>query len=262
MFGKNRLNHPLSDTGPLIYADTQSGEAPKKTGTGRWLHMRSVAILAVTVLAAMMLVLFVGLGIRSREDSYQLARQLAEQKDYAAAMEEYTSLGDYRDSKSQLANLEANQAAYAAAADLLEQQRYDEAIAAFRALGDYADSAEQAAYHVTYQKALDLLTEIDTGKTHLLTRILTDEVRLTDEKSYPTIVGYEAAAALLESLGDYRSAPALVDRCYYSAGLVKLGWEDWEGALAYMEKMTQETAAEFYQDYEQHYNEKAGEDLP
>ena len=251
MFGKKRKN---ADS--LIYADTQSGEVKKKAPAGKRRFLGSVLVLAAAAVLAM-----VGttlwLGYQSRQDRYEVAHTLLADRKYTLAMTEFQALGNYRDSQAQADRLAQQQQAYDAAADLVDQQRYSEAIAAFHALGDYADSARQAACGVTYRKALDLINEIDVGKTQLLTAILADQVRLTDENSYPTTLGYEVAAALLESLGDYESAPALMDRCYYSAGLVKLGWEDWEGALACMDRMSPETAAEFYQDYQQRYNEKA-----
>ena len=249
------------DPHELIYADTGADQAAKPRRQGR-LRVGALVTALALVLGAVLGTVTLGIALRNREARYAAARALVQDKSYPEALAVFRDLGDYRDSRLQAQQLLDQQAAYENAAALLDQQRYEEALAIFRSLGNYSDSAQMAACQVTYRKALDLLTEIDTGKTQLLTRILSDRVKLTDERSYPTIVGYETAAALLESLGDYRSAPALLDRCYYSAGLVKLGWEDWDGALAYMEKMTQETAAEFYQEYQQHYSEKAEQEGP
>lgn len=254
MFEKMK-KHPGADDGDLIYADAQSGEPgrKKRPELKRQLLIHLLALGAAVI--AVMVSTMLWLRMEQRRDSYELAQSLLAAKKYPAAMAEFRELGNYRDSRAMAAWLTEQAASYAAAEELEAQQRYSEAIAAFRALGDYSDSAQRAACGVTYRMALDLMTEIDVGKTQLLTRILAEQVRLTDENSYPTTVGYEVAAALLESLGDYESAPALIDRCYYSAGLVKLGWEDWDGALAYMEKMSEETAAEFYEDYLQRYRE-------
>lgn len=259
MFGKKRNHIPGSDAGNLIYADAQSGEAAGPSGKRR----RGLVSAAVTLLAAALVVMALTAmqyRFREKEERYELAQDLLRDRKYAAAMAEFAALGNFRDSQLQTDQLARWQIDYNTAVELVEQQRYDEAVAAFRALGDYADSPEWAAYRVTYRKALDLMAEIDVGRTQLLTRILSDQVRLTDENSYPTTVGYEAAAALLESLGNYESAPALMDRCYYSAGLVKLGWKDWDGALAYMEKMKPDTAAEFLEEFRQHYSEYAEEE--
>lgn len=260
MFRKYPANRQGANSGDLIYADTNSAEAASGSG-GKGKRRLAAAVIALSVaVTAALGVMTIGIVLHRREERYAAAAALVQEKAYDEALRAFLELKDYRDSRNQVQRLQEQQAAYDAALELLHQQRYEEAQAAFRALGDYADSAVMAAYHVTYQKALALQTEIDIGKTQLLTRILTDQVKLTDERSYPTIVGYETAAALLESLGDYRSAPALVDRCYYSAGLVRLGWEDWEGALAYMDKMSEETAAQFYEEYQQYYQEKVGEE--
>lgn len=255
MFGKRRKNPRRSNSGSLIYADTQSGDPSPKPARSRKRQL-AAALLAIGAAAIIaMAATTLWYAYQDRQDHYGQALSLLADKQYQDAAQKLEKLGNFRDSQTILAQLAQQQEAYAVASDLVAQQRYSEAITAFRALGDYADSAEWAAYRVTYQKALDLIWETDLGQSQLLTRTLPKQVRLTDENSYPTIVGYESAAALLESLGDYRSAPALVDRCYYSAGLVKLGWEDWEGALAYMEKMTPDTAAGFYEEYQQRYNE-------
>lgn len=249
MFRKNRQKNE-----ELIYTDTASGQAPKPSGKGK-VRIGALILALAVILAAAGSAVALGIALRGREERYAAAKALAAEKSYTEALAVFDDLGDYRDSRLQAQQLRQQQTDYDNAMNLLAQQRYDEALTMFRALGDYADSAEMAAYQVPYYKALNLLTEIDTGKTQLLTRILSDQVKLTDERSYPIIVGYETAAALLESLGDYRSAPALVDRCYYSAGLVKLSWEDWDGALAYMGKMKEETAAQFYEEYQRHYSE-------
>ena len=246
MFRKMQKN-----TDDLVYTDEQAPKTREKRSPRIGALIAALAVMAAAVLGVTTL----GIALRNREERYAEAQSLAAEKSYEEALAVLDDLGDYRDSRAQAQQLRDQQAVYNNALELLHQQRYEEAQALFRSLGDYADSAEMAACRVTYQKALDLMTEIDTGKTQLLTRILTEQVKLTDERSYPTIVGYETAAALLESLGDYRSAPALADRCYYSAGLVRLGWEDWEGAYAYLDKMTPETAAEFLEEYQRHYNE-------
>ena len=253
MFFFKSKNSPGSESGPLIYADPQRKEPKQGRDPGgrrrRWMGLLSLGAVLILLGAAMTL----GLWMAERQARYDQARTLLAQKEYDSAREVLEQLGSFRDSRALAARLEQQAADYDAALALLDQQRYEEAQAAFRALGDYADSAEQAACGVTYRKALDLIMEIDVGQTGLLTRILTEQVRLTDENSYPTTLGYEVAAALLESLGDYKSAPALRDRCYYSAGLVKLGWKDWEGALACMDKMTPATAEEFCQEYQQRF---------
>ena len=110
-------------------------------------------------------------------------------------------------------------------------------------LGDYADSPRWAAFGVTYRRALDLMDQTAAGNSQLLRRVLPDEVRLTDEGSQTAILGWEAAAAILESLGDYEDAPAKIDECYHNAAALKLAEGNMEGAAAYAEKMSEKEAA-------------------
>lgn len=260
MFTKNRQNPPGSAAGDLIYADSQTVQPKKKPDPTRWRRL-AVAVIALTaVLTALTVAMTLGISVRHREERYVQAQALLEARDYAAAMAEFEALGDYRDSQTQFAALSQQQQAYAAASELLAQQRYDEAIAAFRALGDYADSAQRAAYDVTYKKALDLLEQTDAGQTQLLMKVLGSQARLTDDNGYPAIVGYEAAAALFESLEDYADAPDMAERCYLSAARVKLQWDDPTGALAYMEKLSEDCAAVLDAEYRTYLaNQKEGQ---
>ena len=255
MFEKNRQNPPGSAAGDLIYADAQPRKRTRKPDPARRRRLFAAVIALVAVLAIGSIALALRIGIQQQEKRYVQAAALLDSREYDAARAAFEALGDYRDSRSVAAELKAQQKSYDAAAALVAQQRYDEAVTAYRALGDYADSITLAAYGVTYQKALDLLNQTDAGETLLLTRMLGSQPRLTDEKGYPAIVGYEAAAALFESLEGYADTPILIDRCYYSAGLVKLEWQDWEGALVYTGRMSAAAAANFYQEYEQRYME-------
>lgn len=256
---KNRQNHTPSD---LIYADAQPGKRSGKSDPARRRRLVAAVLTLVAVLALGSIALALRIGIQQQEKRYVQAAALLDSREYDAAQKAYEALGDYRDSRSRAAGLAAQRAAYDAAGELLAQQRYDEAVAAYRALEDYADSALQAACGVTYQKALDLLNQTDAGQTQLLTRILGSQPRLTDEKGYPAIVGYEAAAALFESLDGYADTAVLIDRCYYSAGLVKLEWRDWEGALAYTGRMSAAASTAFYREYEQRYTENTSQEGP
>lgn len=260
MFEKNRQNTAEPASGGLIYADAAPGKRPKKPDPARRRRLIAAVIALVAVLAICAIALALRIGIQQQEKRYVQAAALLDSREYDAAQAAFEALGDYRDSRSLAAELKAQRESYDAAAALVAQQRYDEAVTAYRALGDYADSATLAAYGVTYQKALDLLNQTDAGQTQLLTRMLGSQPRLTDEKGYPAIVGYEAAAALFESLEGYADTAVLIDRCYYSAGLVKLDWQDWEGALAYTGRMSASAAANFYQEYEQRYAESTAQE--
>ena len=227
----------------LIYADPQSGRPARKP---RHQGQRGLKILAAAAATTALMVLTASVltvTIQGRGQRYQDALRLLELKQYELAAAELESLDDFRDSAALLARLETNEKRYAAALDLVDQQRYDDAIAAFRSLGDYADSPRWAAFGVTYRRALDLMDQTAAGNSQLLRRILPDEVRLTDEGSQTAILGWEAAAAMLESLGDFEDAPAKIDECYYNAAALKLAEGNAEGAAAYAGKMSEKEAA-------------------
>lgn len=249
MIKKRRRTDPGASAEDLIYTDIQAGKTKTVTDPAGHRRMQGLVLALAAVGLALAVVLTLSVSVQRRGERYQYALSLLERKDYTAAAAQLEILEDFRDSEVLLAQLRQKQSDYEAAQAMVDQQRYDDAIAAFRALGDYADSPMQAAYHVTYRKALDLIAETQAGRTQLLTRILSDQVRLTSEGDYTTLLGYEVAAALLESLGDYEDARTQADQALLAAARIKLARENWDGALAYMERMSPETAEAFYQEY-------------
>ncbi len=93
--------------------------------------------------------------IPHKDELYQRAVTLLQNKDYVNAAELFAALGDYKDSAARVAETkEAMKAdAYAAAEALLENKDYDGAIAAFAALEDYRDSAARVTETVEAKKA-------------------------------------------------------------------------------------------------------------
>ena len=131
-------------------------------------------------------------------------------------------------------SIKNREARYIHAQELLAGQAYQEAVVEFEALGDYKDSQEQfaslTAQETIYQEAQALLTQAEEGAS----------------RTAP-IVYYDAAAALLEELGDYGDAPALLDACYAAAARIMLAEGDTDMALAYIGNMSREAAAQFLQ---------------
>lgn len=131
-------------------------------------------------------------------------------------------------------SIKNREARYLYAQELLEGRAYDAALMEFEALGDYRDSQAQfallTAQRSAYQEALDLLAkaENDTART-------------------APLVHYDAAAALLEELGNYADAPELLDDCYTAAAQMMLAEGDTAMALAYVGNMRPEAAARFIQ---------------
>ena len=126
------------------------------------------------------------------------------------------------------------EARYLHAQDLLTAESYQEAMTEFEALGDYRDSqtqfADLTALGNTYREALDYLDKAENQQTRMA-----------------PIVHYDAAAALLENLGEYADAPALLDECYAAAAEIMLAEDQLDMALDYIGNMSPAAAAEFRQ---------------
>lgn len=132
-------------------------------------------------------------------------------------------------------SIQNREARYLHAQDLLMQGAHRAAMTEFEALGDYRDSQEQLA-HLTaqwqaYQEALDLLEDAAN-----------DQIR-TDP-----MIQYDAAAALLEGLGEFEDARQWLDRCYTAAASIMLERGNQDAAQAYIGNMSPETAAAFCQE--------------
>lgn len=98
---------------------------------------------------------------------YERAKSLFDEKDYAAAGELFTELGDYEDSASWLQEID-----YAQGEDAFTAGNFEEAKSFYTAVGDYKDSADklkQCDYGIArntmnsgdYQKAIELFTALD-----------------------------------------------------------------------------------------------------
>lgn len=79
---------------------------------------------------------------KANEEAYQSAVTLFDNRDYAAAEEAFTALGDYKDA-AYMAGRCPVQPEYDAAMQLYYDGKYAQATWAFEALGDYEDAAEQ-----------------------------------------------------------------------------------------------------------------------
>ena len=131
-------------------------------------------------------------------------------------------------------SIKGREARYLYAQELLMMEQYDLALAEFEALGDYRDSQSQfadlTALGNTYREALDYLDKAENQQTRMA-----------------PIVHYDAAAALLENLGEYADAPALLDECYAAAAEIMLAEDQLDMALDYIGNMSSAAAADFRQ---------------
>lgn len=111
----------------------------------------------------------------NKSDEYDAALALLEAGEEEEAVEAFTALGSFKDSRQQIYNL---------AAAKLEDGDYDGAAELFTGLGDYEDSADQVN-NVWYTKADRLLAGIDKSVT------------------VSTLSDYDEAYELFSGLGDY-----------------------------------------------------------
>ena len=96
-------------------------------------------------------------------------------------------------------SIQYREARYVGARTLVEQGAYSAALTAFESLGDYRDSQAQLDCLSRYLEALALMERAGQART--------------DPRIY-----YDAAAALLEDLGDYADAGTLLEQCRTGAG--------------------------------------------
>lgn len=175
--------------------------------------------------------------LQQRQEDYENALSLEESGDLEGAQEAFSQLDDYRDSEERARELKENKETYETALALVEAQRYEEAQAAFEALGDFRDSAEWAQFGVIYEKACQLQSDADL-------RTALDYVSGEEFASE-----YREAAALFDSLGDYRDAPDRAEDCRLGEAIDYLMRQEWDQALTCAENLEEENAAFFRQMY-------------
>lgn len=127
-----------------------------------------------------------------REEKYQEAEKMLEEKKYNDAISAFEALAGYKDSSARAEEIAESQnaEAYAKAEKLLEQKQFDKAAKAFESLGDYRDSATrvdevyEAEKADSYDKAKALL---ESGKYDAA------------YKAFAKLAGYKDVDALLKS---------------------------------------------------------------
>ena len=155
---------------------------------------------------------YFGYGYYTRESAYRTATEQMQSGNYAAALENFQKLGDYKDTADKIKNTK-----YLQAVDLVGKKFFEEAISLFRSLGDYQDCdvqiqkaqyqlAEMLAENGNYKEAIDLfhqLGETEDVKTQLAT-IYKQAVTFVKEDKL------EAAIEIFTALGDYQKSPGLL----------------------------------------------------
>ncbi len=199
---------------------------------------KNVALVGVCVTLAMFLVTLAVCFFVVPQTKYNEAKSLFELKKYDKAIAEFENLGDYKDSETQIVNIQnaINQEKYDAALVLFNDGKYEDAISAFTEIKEFSDStnkikeAEDAIIQSQYDAALSLLneskyeeaivafTEIKDFKDSA-DKIVEAEEAIKQAK-YDTAEGYynsgeySKAIDFYTSLGDYKESKLKVEQIY------------------------------------------------
>ena len=167
--------------------------APTAKPIKKWKKLTVLLPTAITVLAVITLITVLLSGHNQQKAAYEQALKLYIEGQYARAMDAFSLLDDYRDSKKMALQCseQLTEDAYAAATDLMAQGAYAEAADAFFLLGDYKDSAKK--------------TEI--CKTKVL------DNRYEESIAYFEAGYYDTAAVGFESLGSYKDSREKLVEC-------------------------------------------------
>ncbi len=198
--------------------------------------------------------------------AYRKADSLAASKDYQSAIDIWTSLGDFSDSRERIRMVEEDwkESDYQIALKLIEDGQFDEASEAFRALRDYKD-ASSMALEAQYQKAHSLATSQDYQSAIEIWMSLGDysdsleraKLAETDWKEG----NYQVALSLMKEENYIEAARAFRELAGYKDSEKKAGEciefkkkADYHTAVIAIEKGDYKTAIEYF-DYARGYED-------
>ena len=127
-------------------------EQAEKDEHKRIITKRNIVI-GLAIAAGICAICLVSIDVVIPSVKYNEAREMYRTGQYQDAVAAFQSLGDYKDSATQVLN-----AKYANALDLVSRKKYVDAIAIFYSLHDYKDSAAQVL-NAKYVNALDLVSQ-------------------------------------------------------------------------------------------------------
>lgn len=198
-----------------VYSDPVPPAAPKKK-KGK----KTGALIAIILVLLLLIGGGVGIYLYTQQvyeenlAAYDAAQLLLDKGDYDGALEGFLALGDFEDAADRADELEELQKDYNEAKALLEEYKFSDAYNAFKALGDYRDSKNYVDSEITYQEALYLM---DTAG---------DSVDI-----------YQTAADYFLSLEGYADSAGLASECLLNAALIQLRYENFDEAMAYMDRL-------------------------
>lgn len=187
-------------------------EEPKKKKKGRGVL---IAVLAVVLAAVLGVGGWFGITYWRNTGAYDRAVSCVADKAYDQALEQFKSLGSFKDSAQQVQELTRQQIAYDDARELLDQKKLTEAKTAFSDLGDYRDCEAMVQY-------------VDA-------RLAQRNAKKPKE--------YVAAAELFKALGDVADSRDQVGQCYLKAAYAAV--DSGKDPQQYLDMMTDDQKKQF-----------------
>ena len=168
----------------------------------KWNKIKKTAVIVCAAIAAVWILVSLINNVIVPSSKYSRAMSLSEQGDYKGAIEIFEELGDYKDSKREIENINN----YQQALDSLNKKDYDSAIKYFTILGDYKDSNQQLQESIdaknenTYLQAIELIYDKQYSKSRELFQRLG---HYKDSKEY--LSHFYSAPTFIDQSSDYSS---------------------------------------------------------
>lgn len=197
-----------------------------------WKRNKIKVIVGLTAIAAVIVVL-VSVVYGGRALRYNSARTLMENRDYAAAMDAFEKMGDYKDSAYM-----AEKCCYLHGEQLLEAGKYEAAKSAFQEV-PYFDNAEEMLLECDYRYAAQLLSQKKFTEAEQAFTLLEDykdsktqiqECQYQQAEELYAKKNYSAALKFYPYLQGYKESAARADDCYYQIGMEHLKYQEYSDA--------------------------------
>lgn len=248
--------YPLEEVQKILAKEAAGtgAQAPQEAKTGKKRMLPLILILAGLAIAA---VLFVVIGLpRIR---YIKASSLLNSGDYEGAIQAFTALGDYGDSKALVEIARERQAEvqrerqYARAEELFAQGDYEGALELYAPLVGCYD-VDNTILEAKYRLAVQLLEKGEYARARRLLKELgtymdsqkrLPEAKYGEAEALLAAGDYEGALTLLQGL-DHPDAKALADRCSLEKGKALFAQGQYEAAYLVLFSLTDSEEAMQY----------------
>ena len=217
------------------------------------------------LIAIPILILAIGVGAyfflteQKKQDSYNVALELMEDRKYDEAQEKFEALGNYKDAPEHAKALLEKKETFQKAQDLLKENRFDEAEALFASLKDYRDADTYTGDEMAYLKACYLLEGARRADQNALAAVGIDPKGTYEEGKVEQIL-YNSALEIFKNLDGYKDAQDYVMDCEMGLLDLYIAKGDEEAFLKKLNALMEEAAIspELYEDLQnQFYRENA-----